>query len=194
MSLKHGTQWLIDVMGNCGKRSAEAGNLLVRIKRIGIECVAKPECPGQCGSHLPGVLRVQVKIEEVEWLIDRKGKRLGCGGSDAVNELRQSRVRHGRHGSLAKVKVIEAKDPGVGSKPQFVSAVAPGKIVIDEEPRRPPSLNPVVIESADGGKGRIAAASLQDGLESRECLLEVPGTEKAFIPGKCRVEIVHQVL
>jgi len=60
-------------------------------------------------------------------------ERLGRGGCHAVDELRQRRVGDSWHRTLPKVVIIQAKDANVRAKPQFVSAAAPGEIVIDEK-------------------------------------------------------------
>ena len=72
--------------------------------------------------------------------------------------------------------------------------MAPGKVVVDKEPGGASSLDPCVVEPSDRSKRRIRAAALQDDRERGECLLKIAGTEQAPIPGKCRVEIIHEIL
>ena len=72
--------------------------------------------------------------------------------------------------------------------------MAPGEIVVDKEPGGASSLNPCVVESSDRRERGIRAAALQHDRERGECLLKITRSEQACIPGKCRVEIVHQIL
>src|ERR1700683_5597127 len=72
--------------------------------------------------------------------------------------------------------------------------MAPGEVVIDEKSGGASSLNPCVIEPSEWRERGICAATLQDDGERRECLLKITGTEEASIPGKCRVEIIDQIL
>ena len=94
----------------------------------------------------------------------------------------------------AEVIVIQAEDSRIGSKPQFVRAVAPGQVVIDEEPGGAPSLYPGVVEPSDGGERRVRTAALQNDRKCGERFLKIAGPEQAFIPGKRRIEIVHEIL
>ena len=95
-----------------------------------------------------------------------RGKSLRRGRCHSVNELWQGRVGHGGDRALAEVVVIEAEDSGVGAKPQFVRAMAPGQVVVDEEPRGAPSLDPGVVEPSDGREWRVRADALQN---NRKC-------------------------
>ena len=140
--LNRGIERLIHVVRNGTESSTKAANLLVWIEWIGIEGIARSECPGKARGDSPGILRVQIEIEEIERLIGRGREGLGCGRSYPIDELRQSCVRHRRHRALTEVIIIEAKDSGVGAKPQLVGPVAPCKIVIDKEPGGTPPLHP----------------------------------------------------
>ena len=155
------------------ERAVEAGNLIVRVQRIGIVGVAQAEGPGQRAGDLPGVLGVEVEIEKVEWLVGDVGKVLRRGRCHSVDELRQGRVGDRGNRALAEVVVIQAEDAGVGAEAELVRAVAPGEIVIDEEAGGAPALNPGVVESADGGEGRVGAAALQHDRKGGERLLKV---------------------
>ncbi len=194
MGLDGGVQRLIHIVRDGIERAAKARDLIVRIERIGIERVAHAESPGQLRGHLPGVLRVEIEIEEVEWLVGRQGKSLRRRGCHSIDKLRQRRVGHRRNRAFAEIVVIQAEDSGVRAKPKFVSAMAPGEIVVDEEPRGAPALHPGVVEPSERGEGRIGAAALQHDRKCGERLLEVAGPKQAFVPGKRRIEIIHQVL
>jgi hypothetical protein len=69
MSLNNGVQRLIGIMRDGIESAAKAGDLIVRIQRIGVEGIAQAERLGQFASHLPGVLRVDIEIEKVEGLV-----------------------------------------------------------------------------------------------------------------------------
>src|SRR5216684_2923746 len=71
---------------------------------------------------------------------------------------------------------------------------APGEVVVDKETRGAPSLDPGVVKSPDPRERGIRTAALQNDRECGECFLEITRTEQAFIPGKCRIEIVHKIL
>jgi hypothetical protein len=139
-------------------------------------------------------LRIEIQIQEVERLILRDRKCLQGGGSDAVHELRQGRVRHQRNVSFAEVIIIQAKDAIIRTKPQFMSAMRPGEIVIDEKTSGASSLHPGVVLPADVAEGRIRPLALQNNRESRERHRIVARREKAPVPGESWIEIVHQVL
>src|ERR1700676_22131 len=164
------------------------------IQWIGIESVAQSECPGQFPSHSPGVLGIEIKIEEAEWFVRCQRESLGCGRRHSVDELRQGRVRHRRNCALPEIIVIETKDSSVRAKPQFVSAPAPSEIVINEEARGSPALYPSVVEPSNRSERRICTTALQHNRKCRECLLKVAWPKQALIPGKCWIEIVNQVL
>ena len=193
MSLNGCVQRLIDIMRDGTERAAKTGDLIMRIQRIGVEGVAQAERPGQCASHFPGVLRVEIEIEKVEGLICVRRERLRRGVRHSIDKLLQVRVGHGGNRAFPEVVVIQAEDAGIGSEPQFVSAAAPGEVVIDEKPGGAPALNPGVVQPSDGREG-VRAAALQHDRESRKCLLKVAWPKQAFIPGERRIEVVHQVL
>src|ERR1700680_142934 len=176
------------------ERAGSTGDLFMWIQWIGGECVAPTECPGKRPSHSPGVLGIEIEIEEAEWFVRCQWKSLGCGGCDSIDELLQCRVRHGRNCALSEIIVIQTKDAGVRAKPQFVSAPAPSEIVIDEEARGSPALYPSVVEPSNRSERRICAATLQHNRECRECLLKVTRPKQTRIPGKRGIEVVHQIL
>ena len=130
------------------------------------------ECPGQLPSHFPGVLGIEIEIEEVEWFVRRQGKSLGCSGRHSIDELRQRRVGHGGNCALAEVVVVQAKDSSIRAKPEFVGAMAPSEVVIDEDTRGSPALHPGVVESSNRGERRIRATALQHNRKCRERLLQ----------------------
>jgi hypothetical protein len=115
--------------------SGKTGDLFMGIQWIGVESVAHTECPSKLPSHFPGVLSIEVEIEEVEGLICRQWKCLGRGGCHSIDELRQRRVRHSRNCALSEVIVVQTKDSGVRAKPQFMGAVAPSEVVVNEKER-----------------------------------------------------------
>ena len=104
------------------------------------------------------------------------------------------RVGHGGNCALSEIIVVQAKDSGIRAKPQFVSAMAPGEVVVDEEARGSPALNPGVVEPSNRSERRICAAALQHDRECRERLLKVARPKQTLVPGKCRIEVVHQIL
>src|SRR5579863_500051 len=71
--------------------------------------------------------------------------------------------------------------------------MAPGEIVVDEESRWAPALNPGVIEPSDG-RERVGTAALQHDGEGRERFLKVTWPKQTLIPGKCGIEVVHKIL
>jgi hypothetical protein len=168
--------------------------LVMRIQRIGIEGVSDTKSPRQLLGHFPCVLRIQVEIQEVERFVWRRGESFRRRGRDSVDVLRQGGVGDGRDRSLAEVEVVQAKNPRIGSEAQLVRPDAPCKIVVDEKPRGAPSLHPRVVQAADRGEGRIRAAALQNNRECGEGLLKIDRREYAPLPGKCRVEIIHEIL
>ncbi len=176
------------------ERAAKTRNLIMWIQRVGVECIAQAKGPGQRPGYFPGVLGVEIEIEEAEWLICCQRKSPGCGRRHSIDELRQRRVSHGRNCALTEVIVIQAKDSGVRSKPEFVSAMAPGEVIVDEEARSSPALNPGIVESADGSEWCICTAALQHNRKCRERLLKVTGPKQALVPGKRGIEVVHQIL
>ncbi len=161
---------------------------------IRVEGVANAEGPSELWSELPGVLRVEIEIQEVERFVGGRGKGFGRGRGDSVDELRQGGIGDGGDVPFAEIVIVEAKDARVGSEAQFVGAVGPGQIVIDEKARGAPALHPGIVQPSEGRERRIRAAALQDDRKGRERLLEIAWTEKAFIPGKSWIEIVHKVL
>jgi hypothetical protein len=74
MSLNHGVQRLIDIMGDRIEGAAETANLLVRIQGIGIVGIADADGPCQLRGHSPGVLCIEVQVEKVERFVCRVGK------------------------------------------------------------------------------------------------------------------------
>ena len=84
-------------------------------------------------GHLPGVLRIQIDVEEVEGLGIGKRECRGRGGCDSVDELRQIRIGDGGDGALAEVEVVQPEDAGVGAETKLMRAVAPREIVVDEK-------------------------------------------------------------
>src|ERR1035437_5917886 len=117
------------------ERAPETGDLFMWIQWIGVECVAHTKCPGKRPSHSPGVLGIEIEIEEAEWFVRCQWKNLGCGRRYPVDELRQCRVGHGWDCALSEVIVIQTKDSGVRAEPQFMGAMTPSEVVIDEEAR-----------------------------------------------------------
>src|SRR5271167_3054409 len=187
MSLNNGVQRLI-VMRDGTEGASKTGDLIMRIQWIGVEGVAHTECPGQCASHLPGVLRVNIEIEKVEGFIGARRESLVRGVRDSIDELQQVCVGDRWDRTLAEIVVIQAEDSGVCSKPQFVCAMAPGQIVIDEEPGCAPAMHPCVVKPSNGREG-IRAAALQHDGKSGNCLLKVVGPKQALIPGKRWIEV-----
>src|ERR1700730_11083075 len=192
--LNRGVQRLIHIMRDRIERAAQTSDMLMRIQRVGVKSVPYPERPRQLPGHFPGVLRIQVEIQEAKGFVCRRGKSLCCRGCDSINVLRQGSVSHSWDGSLAEVIVIEPKNPSIGSKTQLVCPSAPGEVVIDEDPGGASSLNPSVVKSPDTGKRRIRAATLQNDRERGERFLKIARTKQASIPGKGRVEIIHEIL
>src|ERR1035437_1775544 len=117
MSLDGGIQRLIDVMRNGTERAAKAGDLIMRIQRIGVEGIAQTERPGQGTSHFPGVLRVDIEIEKVERFICTRRESLRRGVRYSIDELQQRRVGHGGNRAFSEVVVVQAEDSGVRAKP-----------------------------------------------------------------------------
>ena len=143
-------QRLIHVVRDGCEGSAQPGDLLMWVQRIGVEGIAHAEGPRQLARQLPSVLRVEVKVEEVERLVGgcrESFRRCRC---DSVNILWQRCVSNSRDRALAEVVVIEAEDSRIGSEAKLVRAVAPSQVVIDEEARGAPSLNPGIVQSSDG--------------------------------------------
>src|SRR5258708_35419640 len=159
------------------ERSAKTGDLFMRIQWIGVEGVAHTKCPGKLPSHFPGVLSIEIEIEEVEGLICRQWKCLGRGGGHSIDELRQRRVRHSRNCALSEVIVVQTKDSVVRSKPQFVNGMAPSKVVVNEKARGSPALHPGIVEPSNRTERRIRAAALQHDRKRREGLLKVAWPE-----------------
>ena len=150
---------------------------MVRIDWVGIVGCANSECPGQCSGHLPGVLRIEVQVEEVVGLGIGQRERFRGGGCHSINELRQGRIVNQWNRPLSEVIVIQPEDPGVRPKPQFVRTDTPRQIVIDKESGGAPALHPSIVESADCRKRRIRSAALQHDRERVERLLKITRTE-----------------
>ena len=177
MSLDGLVQRLIDIMRDGTEGAAKTGDLIMRIQRIGIEGVAQTERPGQCASHFPGVLRVDIEIEKVEGLVWVRRECLRRGVRYSIDELLQVRVGHGWNRAFPEVVVVQAEDTGIGSEPQFVSAAAPGEVVVDEKAGCAPALNPSVVKPSDGREG-VRAAALQYDRERRKRPLKLLGPNK----------------
>ena len=77
--LDGGVQRLIDVVRNRSERAGKPRDCIMRIQRIRIMSGADAECPGQFRRHFPGVLRIQIQIQEIVRLGVRERK-----GFDAV--------------------------------------------------------------------------------------------------------------
>ena len=129
---------------------------MVRIQRIGIVRIAQSERPRQRSRHLPGVLRVEIQIQEIVRL--RIGERKGFRGCrrDAVDELRQRRICDQRNRAFAEIIIVQPEDPGVGAEPQFVRADGPRQIVVDEEARRAPPCTHVLSRPPSVVNGALA--------------------------------------
>ena len=67
--LDGGVERLIHVVRNGVERARQPRDCIMGIQRIGIERVAQAERPGQFRRHLPGVLGVEIEVEEVERLV-----------------------------------------------------------------------------------------------------------------------------
>src|SRR5271155_4333446 len=139
MSLNSGVQRLIDIMRDGTERAAKTSDLIMRIQRIGVEGVAQAERPGQFASYFPGVLRIDIEIEKVERLISVRRERLRRGVRHSINKLLQVRVGHGRNRTFSEVIIVQSEDSRICAKPEFVSTMIPGEIVVDEKPRRAPA-------------------------------------------------------
>ena len=83
------SQRLIHIMRDGIEGTAEAIDLPVRIERVGVERVSKAEGPRQFLRDSPCVLCVQVKIQEVERLVRRRGERLCSRRRNSINVLRR---------------------------------------------------------------------------------------------------------
>src|SRR6202049_680783 len=158
--------------------------MLMRIESIRVKSVPYPERPRQLPGQFPGVLRIQVEIQEVKGFVCRRGKSLCCRRCDSINVLRQGGVSHSWDGSLAEVIVIQPKNSSIGSKTQLVCPKAPGEVVVDKETGGASSLDPGIVKSPDTGKRRIRAAALQNDRECGERFLKIVRTNPASIPGK----------
>src|SRR5271170_595303 len=194
MGLDRRVQRLIDVMWNRSESPAQTPNLLMRIERIGIECVPDSKSPRQLLRHFPGVLRIQVEIQKIEGFVRRRRKSFRRRRSDSVNILWQRGVRDRRYRALSKIVVVQSKNPRIGSEAQFVRSVAPREVVVDEETRGFSSLNPRVVQSSQCREWRIRAAPLQHDGQRGQRLLKIRWAEQTRVPGKCRIEIIHEVL
>src|SRR5271165_179665 len=192
--LNGGVERLSHVMRDRGERARQSGDLAMRIEWIGIQGVAQAEGPGQISGYFPGVLRVKVEIQKVERLVGGRRKSPGCRGGDSVNVLRQGGEGHSRNRTFAEIVIVQAEDSRIGSEAQFVRAVTPGKVVVDEEAGCAPALHPGVVQSSDAGEWSVGAAALQHNRKCGKCFLKVVGRKQALVPGKSRIEIVHQML
>ena len=91
--------------------------------------------------------------------------------------LRQGGVVHGGDRAFAEIIVIQAEYSSVRAEPKLVRAVAPGQVVINEEPRSTPSLDPRVVEPSEGRKRRVGATALQNNRKGGQRFLKVAGTK-----------------
>ena len=143
--------------------------------------------------HLPGVLRVEIQIQEIVRLGVGQRKGFRCRRGHAVDELRQGRVGDQRHGAFAEIVIVQPEDAGVGSEAELMRADGPRQIVVDEEAGRAASLHPGVVQPAEGRKGRVRAAAFEHDRKRRQRLLKIGRSEQALVPGERRIEIVHQI-
>src|SRR5271168_4768927 len=95
MSLNGHVQRLIDIVRDGTERAAKAGDLLMRIELVGVQCVTHAEGPCQFACDLPGILHVEIEIDEVEWIVCSQGKSLALSECQSINKLRQGRIRDG---------------------------------------------------------------------------------------------------
>src|SRR5208282_2367762 len=165
----------------------------MRIQRIRVERVAQPESPGELGGDPPGVLRVDIEVQEAKRFVRGQRKRLRRGRSHSIDELGQRGIGYRGDASFAEIVIVQSENPGVRSEPQLVAPVAPGQVVVQKIARGASTLEPGVVQAPDGSEG-IGTASLQDNGKGGEGLLEIALRKQAFVPGKARIEIVDQVL
>src|SRR3974390_557048 len=154
-------------MQDRGEGTAEAGDRILRVKGVGIGGPTDAEGPRKFRCHLPSVLSVEVKVQEIVWLRVRHRKGLRRGRSHTINELRQGRICNERYDSLAEIIIVEAEDAGIRAETQLVTAVGPSEIVIDEKACCATVLHPGIVQTAECRKRRIRAAPLQHNRESR---------------------------
>src|SRR5262249_39623386 len=121
---------LVHVMVYRCKRAGEARDGPVRIQRVGIVGSANAQRPSEPRGELPGVLGVEIQIQEVVWLRIGEWKGFRRGGCHAMDRLRQGGVGDEGDGSDAEVVVVEAEDPRIDSEAEIVSADGPGKVVV----------------------------------------------------------------
>ena len=180
-------------MGNGIERTGQPGHGLVRIGWIRVVRIANAEGPGQSWRHLPGVLRVEVQVQEIVRL--RIGQRKGCRGRGrhAVDELGQGGVVHQGDHARAEIVIVQAENPAVRAKPELVRSHGPGQVVVDEEAGGAASLNPRIVQPAERGERGVGAAALEDDRKRRQRFLKIGGSEQALVPGERGVEIVHQM-
>src|SRR5208282_1492469 len=175
------------------ERAAETGDLIMRVQRIRVAGVAQAEGPSQRASYFPGVLRIDIEIEKVEGLVGMRWKCLRHGARRAIDILLQVGVDDGGNCAFSEVIIVEAENAGIGSEPQFVSATAPGEVVVEKEAGGASALNPRVVQPSHG-RERVRAAALQYDRKRRQRLLKVGGAKQAFVPRERGIEVVHQVL
>src|SRR5208282_72540 len=116
------------------ERPMQTCDLVMGVQGVGVVRVAYPKCPGQRRRNSPRVLSIEIQIEEIERLVGGRRKCLRSRGCHAVDELRQRRVGDRWDRTLPEIVIVQPKDSGVRAKPQLVSGMAPGEIVIDKEP------------------------------------------------------------
>ena len=99
------------------------------------------------------------------------------------------------NGAFAEIVIIEAKDARVGAEAEFVRAVTPGEIVVDEKARGAAALDPGVVEPADGGeRERSRRLPCRTMGNAASVLSKIAGAEEAAVPGEGGIEIIDEVL
>ena len=193
MRLNQCIERLIGIVRKAVEGARQLRQCHMRIQRVGIVGGTHAESPGQFARELPGILRIQIDVEEVERLRIRNGKRSRRGRRDSVDELRQIGIGNRRRCPLAEVIVVEPENAGIRAEPKVMRARSPCEVVVDEKARGASALNPCVVLSAERAERCAAAGTLQHDRERRQCLLQVRGTEQAFVPRERRVEVIHQM-
>ena len=97
-------------------------------------------------------------------------------------------------GSLTKIIIVQTIDAGIGTETEFMRAMAPCQIVIDEKPGSAPPLNPGVVQTAYGRERSVCADPLQYHRKSGKRLLKIRWPKQTFVPGKGRIKVVHDML
>jgi hypothetical protein len=117
VSLDRIAEWLIYIVRNSIERSPKACHLIMRTERVRIESVPDANRPCQLLRDLPCILRVKIDVQKIEWLVRIPRKRLGRGGSHAVNELGQVRICDDRNCAFAEIEVIQVEYSNVRPNP-----------------------------------------------------------------------------